>query len=208
MDPNRSKGAAVVIDQERRNYLDEHLPYMLKMLRYTYGQMLQQQHYLSWNAHFESFAVHARNLVKFLTNGDTGNFQATQFVRGGYRARHDEIKGAMQKLEAQVFHLAKKRPREAIGKFSTEPDAENVRAWIEQNFSEFLSKLGDLRPLFNDEKADPAKDNGVYITVGPTGPGAPPQACTASPIVIQTHSTSGVAVVEGPKGPIKFGPTK
>jgi hypothetical protein len=36
-----------VEDQQKRDYLDEHLPYMLKMLRYTHGQMLQQQHYQS-----------------------------------------------------------------------------------------------------------------------------------------------------------------
>ena len=201
MNPKTSAGSAVAIDQDQRNYLDEHLPYMLKMLRYTYGQMLQRQHYLSWNAHFESFAVHARNLVKFLTNGDTGNFQATKFVRGGYRARNDDIRSAMKKLESQVFHLAQNRPREAIGKFSTEPDAKKVHDWIESNFAEFLSKLGDVRKLFNDKKADPAKDEGVYMTLGPTGPGAPPQtACTASPIVSQTHTTSGWSL-QGPKGP-------
>jgi hypothetical protein len=31
-------------DQKKRDYLDEHLPYMLKMLRYKCGQMLQEQH--------------------------------------------------------------------------------------------------------------------------------------------------------------------
>jgi hypothetical protein len=43
-------------EPQQRDYLDEHLPYMLKMLRYTSRHMLQEQHYLSWNAHFESFA--------------------------------------------------------------------------------------------------------------------------------------------------------
>src|SRR3981081_1240019 len=97
-------------DQQKRNYLDEHLPYMLKMLRYTYGQMLQKQHYLSWNAHFESFAVHARNLVNFLTNNDTGNFKAKDLVPA-YRARISDNQGAMVLLREPVFHLAKRRPR-------------------------------------------------------------------------------------------------
>jgi hypothetical protein len=74
------------IDDQQRDYLDEHLPYTLKMLRYTHGQMLQQQHYLSWNAHFESFAVHARNLVNFLTSNDKSNFEAKDFVKR-YKAR-------------------------------------------------------------------------------------------------------------------------
>src|SRR3981189_2884944 len=106
-------------DQQKRDYLDEHLPYMLKMLRYTYGQMLQKQHYLSWNAHFESFAVHARNLVKFLTNSDARNFKAHKFVQD-YKARVGDIQGAMAKLEQQVFHLGKNRPPTFVGKFNTE----------------------------------------------------------------------------------------
>jgi hypothetical protein len=97
----------VAKDQQQRDYLVEHLPYMLKMLRYTHGQMLQQQHYLSWNAHFESFAVHARNLVSFLKNTDTGNLKASEFVQG-YKARIGDAQGAMAKLRDQVFHLGNK----------------------------------------------------------------------------------------------------
>jgi hypothetical protein len=185
----------VVIDQQRQDYLDEHLPYELKMLRYTYGQMLQRQHYLSWNAHFESFATHAANLVRFLTNTDTGNFKASDFVKGGYRARIGDAHGAMEKLKRQVFHLAKNRPKTVIDKFSTEPHAKEVFEWIETNFADFLSKLGQLRKFFNDKKADPSQDEGLFIMVGPTGPGASVQtACTASPIVNQTHTASAAFI--------------
>jgi len=72
---------SMAMKTEQRDYLQEHLPYMLKMLRYTYGQMLQEQHYLSWNAHFESFSIHARNLTRFLSNKDRGNFKAAEFVK-------------------------------------------------------------------------------------------------------------------------------
>src|ERR1700681_1670057 len=106
-------------EQQEHDYLDEHLPYMLKMLRYDYGQILQSQHYLSWNAHFESFAVHVRNLVNFLTNNDTGNFKASEFMQE-FKARKGDISGPITKLDQQVFHLHKARPREVIGKFNTE----------------------------------------------------------------------------------------
>jgi hypothetical protein len=167
---------------------------MLKMLRYTYGQMLQEQHYLSWNAHFESFAVHARNLVRFLTNSDKGNFKASEFAQGGYKARVGDLHGAMAKLEDQVFHLGKKRPKEFVGKFNTEQHAKSDHDWIEENFPGFLRELdGELRPLFNDRKADPAQDKALYITTSPTGPcgPAPQYACTASPVL----STSGIKTV-------------
>jgi hypothetical protein len=166
---------------------------MLKMLRYTYGQMLQKQHYLSWNAHFESFAVHARNLVNFLTDNDTGNFKASEFAQA-YKAKIGDCQGAMTKLLSQVFHLGKKRPRDVVGKFNTQ-HAKQVRDWIEKNFADFLNKLsGEQRALFNEDKADPTKDEATYITTGPTGPGA--YACTAS-LAVQTHSTSddmGIAI--------------
>ena len=189
--------------QQQLDYLDEHLPYMLKMLRYTYGQMQQQQHYLSWNAHFESFAVHARNMVNFLTNADTGNVKATEFITGGYKARIGDCQGAMTKLRDQVFHLGKMRPKDVVGKFNTEEHAKPVCDWIEKNFTDFLNRLGELRPFFDDNKADPAKDAARYITLGPTGPGGPHQtACTASPIAVQNQTTSSsAAVLQGPNSP-------
>jgi hypothetical protein len=69
--------------------------------------MRQQQHYLSWNAHFESFAVHARNLVNFLTNRDTGNFKAAAFVAGGYKATKGDLQGPMKNLEATGLSSSK-----------------------------------------------------------------------------------------------------
>jgi hypothetical protein len=55
-----------------------------------------------------------------------------------------------------------------------------VSCWIEENFADFLNKLGELRPLFNDKKADPTQDEAVVVATS-AGPGKPPQyACTAS----------------------------
>jgi hypothetical protein len=159
---------------------------MLKMLRYTHGQMLQQQHYLSWNAHFESCAVHARNLVDFLSNGgDTRNFKAREFARD-YQARKGDLQGPINKLNEQVFHLAKKRPRAVVGKFNTE-HAQEVRDWIEKNFDDFLNQLGEERRLFNDKKADPTHEEAVFITTSPNGPHQ--YACTAS-LAMQTSTTA------------------
>ena len=78
-----NKGASVAAAADQKvDYLKEHLPYMLKMLRYTFSRMQDEPNYLSWNAHFESFAIHARNLVNFLTNADKNNLKAGEFVKG------------------------------------------------------------------------------------------------------------------------------
>jgi hypothetical protein len=175
-------------DQQKKDYLAEHLPYELKMLRYTYQQMLQEQHYLLWNAHYESFAVHARCLVDFLTNGDPRNVNAREFV--AYKVVKGNIQGPMNQLNEQVFHLAKKRPKDVVGKFDT-GDAEVVRRWIEENFADFLNQLEDKqRRLFDDKKADPAEDEALLITTKPDAPGKPRRyTCTTS---IAVHSTSTV----------------
>lgn len=175
---------SVDLDKQKVDYLDEHLPYMMKMLRYTSGQLSQGQHYLSWNAHFESFAVHARNLVNFLNNADGQNFKACDFAKD-FRARPGEIAGHLQKLRDQVFHLGKNRPRTVIGKFDSE-DAGKVFDWIVENFAEFLAKLPkESRDLYNDAKADPAKDQAVYLTVTVDG-----TACTASMSVFSPFHAS------------------
>ena len=142
-------------DSTKRDYLDEHLPYMLKMVRFTYGRIQQEPCYLAWNAYFESFCVNARNLVVFLTNGDDGrnNFKASEFA-DGFRARLGDLSGPNQELNKQVFHLDKKRPAQSSGKFDT-ADAKKVLDWIEENFAAFLGRLPpDLQELFNVNKAE------------------------------------------------------
>jgi hypothetical protein len=42
----------------------------------------------------------------------------------------------MRKLEQQVFHLAKTRPKDAVGKFNSD-HAGRVREWVEENFEDF-----------------------------------------------------------------------
>ena len=174
-------------DRQKNDYLDEHLPYMLKMLRYTHEQMCQRQHYLSWNAHFELFAVHARNLMNFLSNNDKKNLQARDFVTGGFKARTKDVGRLLQKLEQQVFHLAENRPKDTIGKFNTD-HADRVRKWIEQNFAAFLA-ASELRAAFNEKKADPTADQAMYVTLGSAAPGGA-IACTAGPLPSQNATTS------------------
>jgi len=55
-------------DVAKMEYMEEHIPYELLMLRHTYQQMKSSNNQLDWNAFFESFCLHARNLYKFLRN--------------------------------------------------------------------------------------------------------------------------------------------
>jgi hypothetical protein len=166
-------------EHQTHEYLDEHLPYILKMVRYNIAQICRPwQFYLSYNAHFESFAVNARNLTNFLTNGDRGNMKAHHIAKD-FRVRPGNIATLMKKLDQQVFHLSMNRTR-AIGKFDTE-NAEAVAKWIEENFELFLAALAPLRNKFNDKKAVPEVEADVFDNHRPSASSADPQ--TAGTII-------------------------
>jgi len=139
--------------------------------------------------------------VKFLSNGDTDNLMAHEFVKGGFKARVGDIQGLMGKLEQQVFHLAENRPKEALGKFNTD-NVKPVFEWVEKNFALFLSKLSpEQRAMFNYQKADPAADQITNTTPGYTGSGGPPAACTSGPLDSQNQTSSGPQGFYGVDGP-------
>ncbi len=67
---------------QKLEHLREHLPYELLMLRHTYDRINGNRYTLDWNAYYESFTIHARNLLDFLNNEGTGNnLKAKEFAR-------------------------------------------------------------------------------------------------------------------------------
>ena len=72
-------------------YLEDHLAYEVLMLRHALTKITTFQHPLEWNAYFESFVVHARNLYAFLTNDDDSRtFKARDFINGFQSQKTDE----------------------------------------------------------------------------------------------------------------------
>ena len=95
---------------------------------------------LDWNAFFESFAVHARNLYRFLTNDDKPNYHANDFAVGFKATKTDTTKSTFEKLNQQVLHFGKWRPADNSKKANV-ADAEFVARWIEQNLRAFQAAL-------------------------------------------------------------------
>jgi hypothetical protein len=183
----------VAIDQQKFDYLDEHLPYMLGSVRYDFNKLSQQLFFRDWNASFQSFSVNARNLVEFLNNGDKRNFKASDFVEG-FRFRKGDIQGPLRKLDEQVFHLGKARPRDSDGKFDFSA-AKAVLDWIEEGMQSFLEDLSpENKKAWNSEKADPRFDPVLAPSTGPTGPASPlpasPFSASSSILVSTTHTSS------------------
>jgi hypothetical protein len=140
---------------ERAAYLQEHLCYELLMMRHTFEELTTPKNsYLDWNAYFESFAVHARNLYDFLTNdGGCNNFKARDFDPQFKASKLDNV---FSLFNSGVFHLGKSRPTEEDDKINV-CRAAKVRDWIEQNFSAFKSNLNSDHYPWDGDRASPSK---------------------------------------------------
>jgi len=150
-------------DAKKTAHLKEHLPYEIRMLRYTLGELTKRRsHVLEWNVYFESFAVHARNLYDFLTNSDDSrNFKAKDFIDQFATLKTDQTKGTFEKLNSQVFHLGKSRPTNQTEKANRD-HAKKVASWIEKEFNRFVDGLAPrYRSEWDWDNADPSK-----ITLG------------------------------------------
>ena len=181
-------------------HLEDHLPYELLMLRHTYERMNTPRYPLDWNAHYESFAVHARNLFDFLTNRATANnFKASHFSTAFKVTKNDEVQRIInQDLHSQVLHLGKNRESDEDKKVGHQK-REKVFTWIETNMAAFIDSLKDTKfnAHWDSDEADPRKFHQEYSSrpvttfvygqpvqsastgspglISTTGPGAPPK---------------------------------
>jgi hypothetical protein len=157
---------------EIEQHLDDHLPYERMMLEYTLQKITAGGSQCEWNVHYESFAVHARNLYYFLTNGDGTNAKAYEFVPGFKADRTATTIAIFPKLSAQVLHLSPSRPTEAEKKVQLD-DAKKFHAWIVLNFSKFVEALSpELRSHWNEprSKPPPIEASAYVVSTGPPGP--------------------------------------
>ncbi|MBR1298535.1 hypothetical protein [Bradyrhizobium sp. AUGA SZCCT0042] len=179
---------AEVEEKRKENWLDEHLPYEVLMMRHSIGQMRDPSTFwLDWNAFHASFAVSACNLAAFLTNGEKkGNsFQACDFVIS-FKSRKDNLAKTFEKLEPQVFHLGKARPIDE-GKFNLR-EAEQILEWIEKEMAEFVQQLGTWRKYWNEDRSQPeARPAGPTLRIT----GLEPQTSSSASYSLQTSSTAG-----------------
>ena len=181
---------------ELEQYLDDHLPYERMMLEYTFQKICAGGPQCDWNAYYEAFAVHARNLYQFLSNGD-GNAKAHEFVPGFKARKTDATIPIFARISAQVLHMSPSRPTEAAKKVQIE-DAKAIHNWIDQHFRSFVAALPpDLRPHWNEPRSKvPANAGSFVISTGPTGPVGPSHTATveASP-TCTAFSSSHVIII-------------
>ncbi len=131
----RSPGA---FDQdEALAYLTEHLAYERQMLGYTFARLHDTEPGLAWNAVYESFSIHARNIYDFLRHegGNKTNFRADQFVVGHRKPNHLAV---FNDLDVYAFHLSMKRD------VSSKPDLSRLTmmgAWLDKHWASWVNLL-------------------------------------------------------------------
>lgn len=185
---------AEIEEAQKITWLEEHLPYELKMCRYSFLTMKEAHpFYLDWNMALASFAVAAGNLSAFLTNSDgSGNIKASDYVES-FKSRKGDLSGVFARMEPLIFHLGKARPTDE-GKFSLR-DAEKIADWIEKEMAVFVSRLGSYEKYWNGSLAMPeARPPQTMFLHGPT-----PQSSSA-----YSSSLSSGQGVTGARDPVQY----
>lgn len=136
--------ARVSSEKERKEWMAEHLLYERQMLDAALAFMNEvPRNTLLWNAVFESFCIHARNIYDFLTNGgEANNFKALDFVSRFKAGSTASISQTVNRLHPATFHMGKSRPTKPEEKFSSD-HAKRVYDWLDENFRKFERELGE-----------------------------------------------------------------
>jgi hypothetical protein len=122
-------------EADKIKFLREHLAYERQMLGYSFREIHSEIDQLRWNALFESFSVHARNLYDFLrSDGGARSLHADDYVRA-HKAPELRV---FNKLDVYVFHTAKQRL--ANKKFDL-ADAAEAGTWLDVQWARWVAAL-------------------------------------------------------------------
>lgn len=124
-------------DETLLKFLKEHVRYERMMIRHVYKELHQQKDQLIWNALYESFGVHARNLYKFLRSDDGGNIGSNSYVANRSKPEHEPL---FNMLDIFLFHMAVERDRK------DRLNKENLKvlaAWIDREWKIWTDQLGE-----------------------------------------------------------------
>lgn len=123
------------------DWLDEHGPYDLSMMRYGFDKMSKAVEPMDYNAHFECFILKARVLVDFLTGRQKGSdIKTIHFVPGFTAPPRKHIEGVMAKVNDHSAHPSANRPDSDKAKIALEQCRE-IGLWIEGAMDAFLKSL-------------------------------------------------------------------
>jgi hypothetical protein len=131
-------------EQEKITYLREIVSFDTVMLNYTFMRLLTlrpstSEEQLDHNAYLDSFALHARNLVRFLCENSTGgNRNASDYIPDFHAPDYECLQRPLLRLEQQILDAPRTtdlRERFDVG------DARALYAWIVPAILRFQEQL-------------------------------------------------------------------
>jgi hypothetical protein len=137
----------MVSEQEKITYLEEYISYDVLMLNYTFMRMLtsptsRPEEQLDFNAYLESFGVHARHLVAFLSEKSPGDSRnASDYVPDFEAPDQVHVQQVFSGLEKQILHATAFRATDPQAEFTID-DARELYAWIVPAILRFQSQIG------------------------------------------------------------------
>jgi hypothetical protein len=156
-------------DQDKLKFLEEHLRYEYEMFDYSLSKLYCTGDPLGWNAFYESFAIHARNLYDFFRNeGGGNNFKARDFANDYVRP---SANAKFNRLDPSVFHLGKQRTGEDQ-KLSMQ-DLVDLAKWISTQHGRWHQKLDEKfkgKVCREIGKVQYIFSNGVTVSTACTSP--------------------------------------
>jgi len=136
--PKLKNVAAMKVDR----IIKHHLPYEFWMMRDSLAAARKgSPTWFEHNLHVEGLALHSRNLIEFLKNGDACAFSPADFTTNGFKVNKQFVRqGLIDKINEQISHLTDDRTEDREEKFGPDDWTETVEA-IEKEFDRWIKNL-------------------------------------------------------------------
>jgi hypothetical protein len=179
--------------QKRQDaFVQHHLPYELWMMRECWAAAKRgATTRFQQNLQVEGFALHARNHIDLLKNGDGCGFNPADFTTAAFSVSRTFIRQTLvDMINEQISHVTSDRTEQQDGKFDVPEWLETANA-IENEFQRWIANLKPewAQKWEQRESMDEAARRELKIEshfggactaptmiTGPTGPAPPPDA--------------------------------
>src|SRR5580704_17475855 len=131
-----------IAPQTQDAFVKHHLPYELWMMRESLAAARRgATTRFQQNLQVEGFALHARNLIEFLKNGDASGFNPVDFTTADFSVNRSFVRGSLvDMINEQISHLSSDRTEKQNEKFDKPSWLETADA-IEKEFKRWIDNL-------------------------------------------------------------------
>jgi hypothetical protein len=151
-----------VTSKQMGDIIDEHLPYEVQMLNFTFAALCTGPNVLGQlpiNAFLESFCIHARNLIDFFAEQGTSakrSAGAKHYIGASWRAfdgKNVKSEPFYGRLNNQIAHITYSREKDPTKKIGGS-DITRIKQLLDAEVKRFVDVLpSKWRPIWNASAA-------------------------------------------------------